>query len=306
MRAARAFLLLLGGCLFPDLGGLVATDAGGDGQVGDVVVDAPIVDAGPQCDPAKLFGTPALVPGISLVGAENPRLSIDETEIFFQLYDDAGTADLMHATRPTPLGGFGTPSPLTSLNSSADDWDPMLSADGVTIVFASDRTGTSQIYRATRPSVTGAFGAPSEVAAVTVPFDQDQPYVQGENAALWYQSNSTGNGDIYVAPSIGSDYGGGQLVTELATPSEEGFPVVNALATVIYFFRDDADGGTKSDIWTARRADASVPFGPAAPVTELNTDFDESPGWLSPDLCRLYFTSARSGNSELYVATRTP
>jgi len=308
MRPARAFLLLLGGCLFPDLGGIVATaDAGADADAADESGgDAVSADAATLCDPSTPFGTPAPVPGITLQGAENPRLSADETEIFFQVYDDVGAADIVHATRASALGGFGSPSWLTSVNSTMDDWDPMLSADGVTLVFASDRSGVDGVYRATRPSVSADFGSPSEVAAVNVPFDVSKPYVQGTNVALWYESQATGNGDIYVAASIGSDYGAGQLVTELDTVAEEGFPVVNALATVIYFFRTVPDAGTNEDVWTARRANASLPFETPVPVTELNSASDDTPGWLSPDLCRLYFTSTRTGSSLLYVATRTP
>ena len=46
-------------------------------------------------------------------------------------------------------------------------------------------------------------------------------------------------------------------------------------------------------------------FGPATPVTELNTGSAEYPGWLSADNCRLYFGTDRQGG-DIWVATRKP
>ena len=39
-------------------------------------------------------------------------------------------------------------------------------------------------------------------------------------------------------------------------------------------------------------------------ITELATSSDERDAWLSPDGHRLYFSSNRSGNFDLYVASR--
>jgi hypothetical protein len=306
--------VLLAACLFPDTSGLGGDASVADGAPGDSLVDAVMGDAPTDalvtCDPSKPFTNIMFVPGISASDAENPRLSGDELELFYQVYGDAGATALVHATRASTLDAFGAPVYLDVLNDlTANTWDAMLSADGVTLVFASDRTtGRDAIYRATRASPTAPFGSPSLVLGVDAPFEQDKPYVQGTNAALWYMSYESGGGDIYVAQSTGTDYGGGVAETELNTPVEEGFPVVNAAGTLIYFYRaETVDAGGLDHLWMAQRASVSVPFNAPTLVTEVNAmGGDIDPGWLSPDLCRLYFTGDKTGSSLPYVASRTP
>jgi hypothetical protein len=61
------------------------------------------------------------------------------------------------------------------------------------------------------------------------------------------------------------------------------------------------------DIWIARRASVNDPFGAPANVSELNTANNDQPGWLSPDGCRLYLYSDRTGGvggTDLYIAER--
>jgi hypothetical protein len=299
---------LVAGCLFPDLSAL---DQGADASSPESG-DAPASEAGDAsdaglCDPTETFATPSLLPGLDTLYASNGRLSLDETEIFFQIYGDGGVAAIVHATRPSAGSAFGAWTALASIDTAGNNWDAMLSADGVTLVFASTRS-TEDIYSATRPSPSQDFGAPAPITAVDVT-TVNKPYVQGLNVALWYESFATGNGDIYVAPSFDGSYNLGGVVPELSTAAEEDFPVVNAGATLIYFARSglaDAGGSANANIWFAQRATASDPWNPPSLVAELNTTADQNPTWLSPDLCRLYFSSDRSGVYELYVASRTP
>lgn len=58
--------------------------------------------------------------------------------------------DLLYVTRPNRRAPFGEPTPLHSVNGTFEDEDPWLSDDERTIVFASDRAGTYDLYRATR------------------------------------------------------------------------------------------------------------------------------------------------------------
>ena len=61
-----------------------------------------------------------------------------------------GDQDLFIAHRADAAGPFGGFAPIAELNSSHDDRDPWLSADGAEIYFSSDRSGSLKIYRATR------------------------------------------------------------------------------------------------------------------------------------------------------------
>jgi hypothetical protein len=62
-----------------------------------------------------------------------------------------GDQDLFVTSRPDPGSPFGSSKPVSELNVAGyQDRDPWLSPDGREMYFASDRSGTLKIYRATR------------------------------------------------------------------------------------------------------------------------------------------------------------
>ena len=67
-----------------------------------------------------------------------------------------GQLDLWHSTRDSTTAPWSTPTPLVTLNTSANDYTPYLSADGGEIYFASDRVGglgLGDLYMSTRGRV---------------------------------------------------------------------------------------------------------------------------------------------------------
>ncbi len=78
-------------------------------------------------------------------------LSDDGLLLFFS--SDRMTAldqDLFVASRAGVTLPFSSFASLAALNTPATDRDPWVSADGSEIYFASNRTGSMKIYRATR------------------------------------------------------------------------------------------------------------------------------------------------------------
>jgi hypothetical protein len=63
-----------------------------------------------------------------------------------------GGMDIYRATRTSTSSPFSTPEPVSELNSSADDFDVQLSADGQEVFFASNRNSVN--YRIWRSLVT--------------------------------------------------------------------------------------------------------------------------------------------------------
>ena len=80
-------------------------------------------------------------PSLMLEGVD-AYLAPDGCHLFFH------DGDLWVATRPAPGQPFGAPEPLTELDSSALDTDAWASADLRTFLFASERTGDSDLYEA--------------------------------------------------------------------------------------------------------------------------------------------------------------
>jgi Tol biopolymer transport system component len=61
-----------------------------------------------------------------------------------------GTADLFQAARPDESSPFATLVPIVELNTSFNERGPWMSQAGTLILFASDRSGHSRIYQASR------------------------------------------------------------------------------------------------------------------------------------------------------------
>ena len=103
-----------------------------------------------------IFGTPTLVTALSSP-ASDQRITFrkDGREVFF-FSSRAGSAalDLWTSTREGRAAAWSTPTNVGSaVNTAANDFQPTLSRDGLTLIFASDRPGghgSIDLYMATR------------------------------------------------------------------------------------------------------------------------------------------------------------
>jgi hypothetical protein len=102
----------------------------------------------------KNFAAPAVLPMInSGTGDADPALSPDERVLVFSSLRSAGTGlgstNLWYSTRPSATADFAPPTLIPSVNSDLEDGDPMLSADGCELYFASRRAGDKfHLFRA--------------------------------------------------------------------------------------------------------------------------------------------------------------
>lgn len=85
----------------------------------------------------------------SALGEASPWLTPDELVIVFAADrpEGAGHVDIWYATRSSTAVAFGPVQPLPSVNAAGNDTDPMLTADGCMLVFASDRAGSLDVYQ---------------------------------------------------------------------------------------------------------------------------------------------------------------
>ncbi|MBZ5496819.1 MAG: hypothetical protein LAP85_10490 [Acidobacteriia bacterium] len=97
------------------------------------------------------FGPPKPVVELNSEKREfQPCLRKDVLEIFFVRGQPGFGIDLWVATRETTLDPWSTPVNLTLLNSTAYEYHPTLSWDGTTLIFASQRLGTFDLFMSTR------------------------------------------------------------------------------------------------------------------------------------------------------------
>jgi Tol biopolymer transport system component len=290
------------GAPFPDAGSDVLVEA------------APDVDAAPlRCDPTKAFGAPVLLSELVSSGSDsNPKLTEDELELAFQSTRDSGAGgeDLYLATRAVPQGPFGAVTPIAALNLPGYDADPAFSRDGLTLYFATDRPsavdggGAYDLWTAARASRSTPFGSPAPLAGANSVKNEQFPSVTGN--AIYFASARGASIDLFRG-DLGST--GVSSVTPLVaidTPLVETSPVINGDETVLFFASNRGDAGADFDVWVAVRTSATVNWPAPSLVAEVSSPQIDVPSWLSPDLCRLYLTSYRTGTPKPYVATRTP
>jgi WD40-like Beta Propeller Repeat len=288
----------------------------GDADAGLDATDAP--DApGAACDPGMPFAAPVLVAGTDInlptSNEGTPRLSPDELTLYFWSDRDldGGTGDthVYIATRSATTEPFGPPSLLADVNSSGNDDSPTVTADGMTLVFASDRTtGVNDVlFEATRGD-GGDFGAPAFLPNVNTTFDQSTPYLRPDGQVLYFVSDrggSTVGEDVYRAVLQAGVFSVPSPVTELNSTSDEYSPAVSPDDRVIYWGSDRPGGSGDYDIYMAQRSDPMDGFGPATDLgPTINSSALDLPGWISPDGCTLYLESERGGLRDLYVAQR--
>lgn len=227
----------------------------------------------------------------------NVRLAPDErTAYLASNRPGVGGVDLHTSTRATTSAPFETPV-LHALSTTADDTHPSLSFDGLSLYFASTRTGTTDLYVATRGTSTLPFTTATIVSVSTPDFEESFPWIAA-SGELMFASNRAGDMQLYRAPRAGAGFGAPVALSEVNEPGTlSNNPVLSNDGTWLYFASSRTTGGARGelDIWVAHRASSSVPFDPPTNVAELNTASSDRPAWLSGDGCRMYLTSTREG-----------
>lgn len=284
------------------------------GDVGEPVEDAPPPSVG--CDPTARFGRIVVLSALGGNGGLHPRLSADELTIYF--YSSLGSIDLWSARRSSVAEPFGAPFPLSAVSSAQEDYDPMLSPDGLTLWFASRRdatTGTdgARLYVATRPSGLAELGAPALAATVNAPdrWQADaQPFLTADHAELWFSSNrggGVGGYDLWRAQWTGASFAPPVVVAGLSSGVDDWTPTLSADRRTIYFSSNRAARGGGFEIWRAHRTAVEDGFSEPVLVEELNTPSNDFATWLSADNCRLYGSSRDlDGQTRIFLATREP
>jgi hypothetical protein len=282
------------------------------GELGGVCVGTAL-DGGnnglPGCDLAKPFGRPVLVAGLSSAAEDaGLRLLPDEKTAFF-FSTRSGTKLLYTASRSSVTAAFANVSVLANINAS-DQGDPAISADGLTLFFASLRTGgvgDNDIYQATRNTLTADFKNTRLAANVNTPASEVQPYITQDGTTLYFvRALASGEAVFRATGSVTRGFTNASAISEIDGPTNDDAPVLSADGLTLYWASDRPGGMGDLDIWQAHRPSTSAAFDELAQVSSVNTAGLDAPSDVSEDSCRLYLTSTRAGRTGIYVVTRLP
>jgi hypothetical protein len=281
-------------------------------MVGDDAPDAeveqpPDPDAAvtPTCALDDPFTTIAPLANVnSLSNDINASLSPDELTIYLSS-DGAGDYDLYVASRDRRDQPFGDPRRLVGANTDGDDEGPSITADGLTLVVASNdpalALGAYDIMISTRSSTAVEFGPLERLANVNTTSEEAGPMISPDGLTLYFYAMPEDT-ELQVATrdSLDQPFGAPAPIDELNTPANEAYQFVTADGLAMYFARNN-------DIFLTRRDSPGDDWGTPVEVAEVNHDGVDWPSYLSADRCRLYFASNRPGGAEgydLWVAER--
>jgi hypothetical protein len=115
-------------------------------------------------------------------------------------------ADLAIATRQDRNHAFPATTKIAELNTNLDDCCASLSADGLTIVWASDRDADFGLFTATRPSRMAMFG-PHVAIDTQLPAGSDStdPVLSRDGLSLIFSSTRTSDYDLYEMQRVCAD-----------------------------------------------------------------------------------------------------
>jgi hypothetical protein len=217
---------------------------------------------------------------------------------------------------------WGTPQPITELNSSSDEWAPRLTSDELTIVFASARSGGPglvSIYVATRASRLLPF---SDVQVLPGPVNGTgisvHPSITGDGRTIYYQSKTTTTGTsgpdrIWRATRSNtfSPFGVGTIVPDLAPLNAGDYdltPFVGSDGTRVVFASSRGTTIPDFDLYEAvAKPNGGFDVPVRIPIVNHTPARDDTPV-LSADGLTLYFSSWRldetTGNLDVFQASR--
>jgi len=157
-------------------------------------------------DPASPWSTPQNVSALNTADWDTDcGVDASQLSMIFSRREGEG-ADLFSTRRETRSEPWSTAEPLTELNSAYNDWDAAFANDGLTLMFASDRSerpglsGALHIYEATRASKDVPFSAPvllEELAAAGA-VDED-PWLSNDGRHVVWSSTREGRRQLYEA-----------------------------------------------------------------------------------------------------------
>jgi OmpA-OmpF porin, OOP family len=282
---------------------------GGGGDGGGSEADAAV--------PLGPFGEPRLLEALSDPAAldADPTMPDDARELYF-VSSRTGSAgiDIWVSRRDSVDDEWGTAEPVPELNSADADQDPEISPDGLTLHFNSNRVvagakGGFDLFVSTRESRADDWSPPDLVLELnSAESDMAAVMNQEQTTIFFHRVDGTGGYDLYAAEreATSDDWSMPLPVSGINTVDfQEADPWLSADGLTLYFNSNRTGGSGDSDIYrTTRLNTATVLFAIPDEVPEVNTEFHEANVALARGSRYLVMSSARSGNQELWAASR--
>jgi Tol biopolymer transport system component len=169
--------------------------------------------------------------------------------------------DLWKATRQTTENEWAAPVNLgPTINSSVLDWSPSISADGLLLVFCSNRPDgivKTDLWMTRRSTTDDPWSEPENLGPpVNSPSIEATPSISADGLLLFFQSTRPGGYggpvDIWVAmrPTRYANWGTPvNLGPVINTTGFDGNPSISADGSTLYFASNRPGGHGDEDLW---------------------------------------------------------
>ncbi len=253
------------------------------------------------------FGTPTnLGPPInSSSHDEGPCISPDGLSLYYASSRPGsnGLSDLWVSERAAVDDYWASPVNLgTKVNSSAEEYAPYISADGLQLYFYSNRPGSYgpwDLWVATRQEVQNEWSTPKNVGPpVNGSTRECDPVISADGLELYFNSYNRAGGygswDVWVATrqTTADDWGTPvNLGPMVNSPAIDGPGSISADGLMLFLHSTRPGGNGGYDMWVTRRAtrndpwEESVNLGPS-----VNSPTDDIFPTISFDNRWLYFS----------------
>jgi hypothetical protein len=276
-----------------------------DAMTGDVLMeDAPEADAMIDA-PSSRWQKPQLVMGLAN-GDQDPTLTGDLLELYFT----RGT-DVMFMTRADVNSPWSPVSTATfPMGAGTDDQGPELTAEGLFLLFTSDRGpgDNYDIYYVARATRTGSWSMPEAITELNSNAGADRPgstTTSGDRIVITSDRSGSTGLDLYEAirPGLlGTPYDP-PVRMPINTAGDDGAPFLSLDGLTLYYAASPLGLGQR-DLYVSTRTSLAEQFTIGTPIDELNTQANDSDPWVSPDGREIYFFSNRDGAGRIYRAIR--
>lgn len=260
-----------------------------------------------RCDAYAPFSKPTALAELNMASVDDYQLRLtddERTAYFLSRRPHDMAIRLWTASRRTRFDHFSRPvyvAGVESIGAAAF----ALSADLLTIYMNSH----NDLYTAKRATLAEGFGEAAvfqRPASFTVE-NVGWPFIGATSGSLYVDASREGEGGIYqlevpTGPQTHATLVLGSGASPTLSHDELALYVSGARAA-----NRQCLPPFDLDVQVATRASIQAPFTDLRWVSALSTTRGESPNWLSPDGCRLYFThTTLAGDTDLYVAEKGP
>lgn len=272
----------------------------------DAASDAATPDAFTVCH----TGTWSIPQPLALVNSasheSDPTITGDGLTMFYT--GNAGTSQgyaIWTATRATTNDPFGNPMLVPELDDAADDQDPSISPDGLTIYFDSTRGVNRELYVAKRNVVTDPFGIPSPVIINgEVQALRTAPAISADGLDLYYAS---GNLELAHATRsvVTADFTFVRELDEVNAAPTDGSPIVSSDGLELFF---ESFRNAQAEMFRATRPTTSASWENLTIETTLLAGAPPATGYGGPELSpdgRTLYLFRNETSIDLYVTTRS-